>query len=81
MSNQKKKLWLPKLKTGALSRMLQIPEEKDIPMGLLTKIKKAPVGTEVTNPYPIGIRIIHVTPLLKKRAVLAHTLKKMKRRK
>lgn len=76
----KKKYWLPKLKTGALSRMLGIPEEKDIPMGLLTRIKKARLGTEVVNPYPIGIRVIHVTPLLKKRAVLAHTLKKMRHR-
>ena len=34
-----KKLWIPKLKKGALSKQLNIPESEDIPMGLLKKDK------------------------------------------
>lgn len=77
----KKEFWIPKTKKGALSKMLGIPEDAIIPMPLLERIKNAPIGSEVSNIWGIGKRYIKVTALLKKRAVLAHTLKRMGRRK
>lgn len=76
----KKNFWIPKIKKGALSRQLGIPEDAIIPMPLLERIKNTPVGSEVSNQWGIGKRYIKVTTLLKKRAVLAHTLKRMGRR-
>lgn len=76
----KQRLWLPKLKKGALSEQLHIAEEKNIPFGLLKKINRTPIGKTIINPYSVGLPIITVTRLLKKRSVLAHTLKKMKHR-
>jgi len=69
--------WIQKAvrKRGALSRQLGIPEEKNIPITLLEKIKKAKIGSTVRNPTEQGKKRIKVTRLLKKRAVLAHTLK------
>lgn len=81
MGNKKQKYWIPKIdmKKGALSRQLGIPEEENIPISLLAKIKKAKIGTTITNPTKTGKRKIKVTKLLKKRAVLAHTLKRIKK--
>lgn len=80
---KKTKYWIPKIdmKKGALSRQLGIPEEENIPISLLGKIKTAKIGTTVKNPTKKGKRKIKVTRLLKKRAVLAHTLKKIGKKK
>lgn len=74
--------WLPRkvkgkggLKKGTLSKQLGIPEEKNIPLGLLADIKQTPIGWTVHNRHGIGKPRIKVTLLLKKRAVLAHTMK------
>jgi CxxC motif-containing protein len=62
-------------KKGSLSRQLGIPEEENIPKQLLQEIRKAKIGETVQNPTQTGNRVIKVTRLLKKRAVLALTLK------
>ena len=67
------------IKQGALSQQLGIPEEKNIPVSLLQKIKRTPVGKTMKNPTESGKASIKVTPLLKKRANMAITLKKFKR--
>jgi hypothetical protein len=65
---------LRKQKKGSLSRQLGIPEEKNIPVTLLNKIKAADIGDTVKNPCETGKSRVKVTRLLKKRAVLASTL-------
>ena len=65
---------------GALSRQLGIPEEENIPITLLEKIRKAEIGTTIKNPTKTGKRTIKVTRKLKRRAVLALTLKRLRRR-
>jgi len=65
------------LKKGALSRQLGIPEKDNIPFTLLEKIKKAEIGTVVKNPTKSGKEDIKVTKKLKKRAVLALTMKRL----
>ncbi len=71
-----KKYWIPsKIKKGALSKQLGIPESAVIPIGLLSDIKHAEIGTVIQNRYSIGKPIIKITKLLKQRAVMAHTLK------
>ena len=73
--------WLPGAikKPGALSRQLGIPEEENIPKTLLQKIKNAEIGETIKNPTKKGKRRIKVTRLLKRRAVLALTLKSIKK--
>lgn len=66
-----------KLKKGALSKQLGIPEKENIPITLLRKIKKAKTGTVVRNPTKSGKRKIKATRLIKKRANLAITLKRI----
>jgi len=66
-------------KKGALSRELGIPIEKNIPISLLEKIRNAKIGSTITNPTKTGKRRIKVTRLLKKRAVLALTLKRLRK--
>ena len=82
MSWLKDKYWIQRAikKPGALSRQLGIPVEKDIPVRLLEKIRKAKIGSRIRNPTKTGKRIIKVTRLLKKRAVLALTLKRIAKR-
>jgi len=77
----KKKLWIQSasLKEGTLSRQLGIPESEDIPVGLLKKIKETPTSTIMENPMKTGKRYYKITPLLKKRASLALTLKGFKK--
>jgi len=65
-------------KRGSLHRQLEVPNGKRIPTGLLEKIKSAEVGKTVTNPTKTGKRRIKVTGLLKKRVVVAHTLRGFK---
>jgi len=83
MKIRRSKLWIQEAvkKPGALSRQLEIPIEKDIPKRLLQKISKAKIGTVVKNPTKTGKKKIKVTPLLKKRAVLALTLKEIGKKK
>jgi len=78
----KNKRWIQKagIKKGALSKQLNIPIEKDIPMRLLDKIVRAKAGETITNPSKLGKRRIKVTHLLERRAILARNLKRMKRR-
>jgi len=64
------------LKKGALSRQLGIPEKDNILFTLLEKIKKAEIGTTIKNPTKSGKQEIKVTKKLKKRAVLALTMKR-----
>jgi len=66
---------------GALSRQLGIPVEEDIPITLLRKIKNAEIGDVIRNPTKTGKRRITVTNKLKKRAVLALTLRELRRKK
>lgn len=77
------KKWIQKAiwKKGTFSSQLGIPEEKDIPVPLLNKIIKAKPGDSITNPSKLGKRRIKVTRLLKKRANLAKTLKKISKKK
>ena len=74
-----RKYWIQEAEKneGALSRQLGIPIRKNIPVTLLRKIKKAKIGTKIRT--PAGVK--RVTRLLKKRAVLALTLKKLSRKK
>jgi len=65
---------------GALSRQLRIPERENIPITLLRRIRAAPIGATVRNPTTKGRRTIRVTRLVKRRAVLALTLKRIARR-
>jgi len=66
---------------GALSRQLGIPVRDNIPKTLLEKIAKTPIGKTIRNPTKKGKRRIKVTRKLKRRAVLALTLKRLARRK
>jgi hypothetical protein len=63
-----------KIKKGALSRQLGIPIEKKIPITVLNKVVKAKIGTKVRVPKGK----ITVTRLIKRRAVMAKTLKLIK---
>ena len=69
---------LRKHKKGSLHRQLGVPAKDRIPFTLLRKIAAAEIGTKVRNPTEKGKRIITVTPLLKKRAVLALNLKEIR---
>jgi hypothetical protein len=63
------------IKTGALSKMLRIPEEDNIPMTLLNRLNKMEIGEEFEQKG----RSMKMSPLMKKRVSLAITLKKMKK--
>ena len=68
--------WIQKanIKKGALSRQLGIPIKKNIPLKKLDKIIRSPVGRRISTDG----KKITVTKLLKRRAVLAKNLKRMK---
>ena len=68
-----------KLKKGALGRQLNIPIKKNIPVTLLDKIIGAKAGQTIINPTKVGKKRIKVTRILERRAILARTLKKLKR--
>ena len=81
---KRKKLWIQSAlrgKGGELSRQLEIPVEDNIPFTLLRKIRDTKIGDIVVNPTKTGKKQIRVTRLLKRRAVLALTLKNINRRK
>jgi hypothetical protein len=63
------------IKKGALRSMLKVPEGTDISMALLNRIMKKEPGETFMNPYTKKDQ--KVTALLKKRASLGRTLKKM----
>lgn len=76
---KRRKFWIkdaikPK-KEGALHTQLGVPKSKTIPKTLLGEIKRTDIGKTVTNPTKTGKRRIKGTRLLKKRAVLAYTLR------
>ncbi len=75
----RKNLWIQQAnpKKGALSRQLGISLEENIPTALLLQIKHSPIGTTLYNQYK-GKPFIRVTRLLKKRVVLAITLKDLR---
>ena len=77
----KKELWIQEAvgKRGSLSRQLGIPVKENIPKTLLRRIKTAKIGRTIRNPSKKGKRRYKVTRLLKKRAVLALTLKELPR--
>ncbi len=68
-------------KPGAFSKQLGIPEKENIPFTLLNAIIAAKAGDTIKNPTMIGIKRIKVTRLLERRAILARTLKRLKKRK
>ena len=70
---------LSKHKPGSLSRQLEIPIKDNIPFTLLEKIRNTKIGITITNPTKAGSRRIKVTRLLKRRAVLALNLKRIRR--
>lgn len=84
MPNKQKPFWIPRgkegIKKGALSKQLGIPEKQNIPMGLLEDIKRAEVGAVIQNRHGIGKREIKITALIKKRANMAMTLKRIGRK-
>lgn len=64
-----------KLKKGKLSKQIGVPIAKNIPMNVLNKIASTNIGKSVKVPKGK----IKVTLLLKRRAVMARNLKKIKR--
>lgn len=62
-------------KKGALRNQLSIPTNRNIPTLLLMKIIRTPTGNNIRNPTKTGKRIIKVTLLLKRRAVLANNFR------
>ncbi len=68
------------IKKGALSRQLGIPIEKRIPLLLLNRIIAARAGQTIRNPSKTGKRVIKITRLLERRAILARNLKNFQRR-
>ncbi len=77
------KKWIKslRLKKGSLSKQLGVPEKKNIPHSLLTKIILAKPGETIRNPTKTGKRRIKVTRLMERRAILARNLKGIGRRK
>ena len=63
------------MKKDALRDQLKVPEGRDISMALLNRIIKAEVGDMLMNPYTR--KDMKVTGLLKKRATLGRTLKRL----
>mgnify|MGYP000244578828 CR=1 FL=1 len=64
---------------GALHRQLKIPPRKKIPVKLLKAIVRAKAGQTIRNPTKVGKRRIKVTRLLERRAILALTLRKLRK--
>lgn len=62
-------------KPGVTKKQLNIPADKNIPIGLLEEIKSTDVGRTAHNPTKTGKRTYMVTPLMKKRAVAALNLR------
>lgn len=54
---------------GVFHRQLGVPKKEKIPLTLLETIKNTEIGMIAHNPTKIGKKYIHVTGLIKKRAV------------
>lgn len=82
-SKARTKKWIQKvgIKKGGLSKQLDIPEEKNIPITLLRKIQAAKAGDVIVNPTKTGKKKIKVTSKLERRAILAIRLKGFKKKK
>jgi len=73
----RKKKWIPEdIKKGALKRQLGYKEDQTIPTSILDKIIRAKIGSTIT----VKGKKIKVTTLLKRRANLARTFRKMRKR-
>lgn len=79
------KKWIKKAlryhKKGALHRQLGVSIEENISINTLNRIKNAKIGDYIYNDqhyYKSGSAYIKVTPLLKKRVVLALNLRRLK---
>jgi hypothetical protein len=70
---RKKNIWLHKvgMKKGGLRNQLNVPKGKTIPPGVLDKLAEGNVGTHVQYRG----KSVKITPKMKKRAVLARTMK------
>ena len=60
---------------GALHKQLEIPQDETIPLEYLQEIRKTDIGAYAS----LGTRAVEVTRLLKKRAILALNLRRIKR--
>ena len=80
-SSKKTKYWIQEAtgKKGSLSRQMGIPEKDNIPITLLEKIRIAKIGSKIKNPTKCGKKEYKVTRLLKRRAVMALNLKRLKK--
>jgi hypothetical protein len=65
------------IKKGALRKQLRVPESEKIDDSLLRRIIKGKAGGELHNPYTKSK--VKITPLLKRRANLAKTLRKLRK--
>jgi len=76
---KKKNMWIQNIdiKEGSLRDQLNVPKGRRIPKGVLNNIAEGNVGTHVQYRG----KSIAVTPLLKKRAVLARTMSKWRKNK
>jgi hypothetical protein len=76
MEMQEKKKWIQdtEMKKGALHKQLGYDEDEKIPTGVLKKIVDGEVGSKVT----VKGEEKTITAVMKKRANLAKTLKKLK---
>ncbi len=76
---KKKNLWIQKagMKEGGLREQLNVPKGRKIPPGVLNQIAEGNIGTHVQYRG----KSVAVTPLLKKRAVLARTMCSWRKRK
>ena len=82
MPKKKISKWIQKtgIKKGALSKQLNIPIQKNIPMILLDKIVAAKPGETIKNPTSIGRKKYKVTRLMERRAIMARNLKNIRRK-
>ena len=64
-------------KKGALHRQLGYSEGHTIPRGVLKDIVESPIGTKFRTSHKTGT----ITPLLKRRAVLANNLRNIRKKK
>lgn len=78
----KRVYWIQKVRSsskvgsGVTHRMLGVPKSQKLPFTFLEEIRATPIGKWAKNPTQIGKPRVKVTPLLKKRAVLALNLKR-----
>jgi hypothetical protein len=64
-----------------LREQLGISQKRKVPVTLSQKISRTPAGKTISNPTKAGKKRIKVTPLMKKRAVLAKNIPKWRKSK